>query len=549
MIIYLNLIGLYFSLIIQSSTCDICSTCSCTILMNKEQEINCHGKYLGNNDMFNFDLLTLDNYQVLYKLVLSKNNIVNLPTNLLKKLQSLRSLDLSENIIEEIYTTMFIDLKNLEDLNLSKNALRIFDDSLLEVLPALLSLDLSYNHINSIEYLMNKTTTKINTLDLSHNNISSLSKIFLESLINLQYLDLSFNRIHSLEDCSLTVLNSLKTIHINNNFIITLNMQALPKTLTELYSGYNQISEILYNLDYIEVLNLQHNNICELHANIITDNLQHLNISGNMLSSFPNVISENLKVLDISNNKLSYVPEVISIKNFPLLLHFDVSQNPIENLTISSDLKLNSFIASKMSMLKAIDESTLANLRPPSNGCIHLTLSNNKMLSFIHKDALRHMTLCSLDLSNNQLSYIAKELVVRNNNSMIYNVNLQRNPFKCNCTLQWMLSDLVPQLYSIQPHLLDDLRCASPPEMSNIRMVHWYGWKDEIFCVNTSVFKENLAMNVANVISNEVVHFDSSTGLLVVVGIATTVLTLLIVGGILWTQRITIRKRRVNRKF
>lgn len=80
-------------------------------------------------------------------------------------------------------------------------------------------------------------------------------------------------------------------------------------------------------------------------------------------------------------------------------------------------------------------------------------------------------------------------------------------------------------------------------------MVHWYGWKDKIFCVDTSVFKENLAMNVANVMSNEVVHFDSSTGLLVVVGIATTVLTLLIVGGILWTQRIAIRRRRVNRKF
>lgn len=80
-------------------------------------------------------------------------------------------------------------------------------------------------------------------------------------------------------------------------------------------------------------------------------------------------------------------------------------------------------------------------------------------------------------------------------------------------------------------------------------MVHWYGWKDEIFCVDTSVFKQNLAMNVANVMSNEVVHFDSSTGLLVVVGIATTVLTLLIVGGILWTQRIAMRRRRINRKF
>ncbi|XP_043525446.1 leucine-rich repeat neuronal protein 1-like isoform X1 [Frieseomelitta varia] len=549
MIIYLNVIGLYLLWTVQISTCDICSTCSCTISINEEQEINCHGKHLANNDMLNFDLLTLNNHQVLNKLVLSKNNIVNLPRNLLKKLQFLKNLDLSENIIEKIYTTMFIDLNSLENLNLSKNSLKTFDDSLLEVLPALLSLNLSYNYIDSIEHLMNNTITKINTLDLSHNNIFSLPKEFSASLLNLQYLDLSFNKIHSLENCNLIHLHSLKAIYINNNFIITLDMQALPNTLIELHSGYNQISEILYNLVHIEILNLQHNNISALHTNLITNNLQSLNISGNMLSNLPNVISENLKVLDISNNKLTYIPEVISIKNFPLLFQLDVTDNPIENLTINSDLKLNLFVANKINMLKNIEKDTLANLRPPSNDCINLTISNNKMLTFIHEDALRHMNLCSLDLSNNQLSYVGQKLIMHSSNFTIYSVNLQGNPLKCNCALQWMLNDLVPQLYTTQPRLLDDLRCAWPPQISHIRMVHWYGWKDQVFCTSTSILKENLTMNVASVVTTEVIHFDSSTGLLIVVGIATTVLTLLIVGGIVWTQKVAIKRRRINRKF
>lgn len=80
-------------------------------------------------------------------------------------------------------------------------------------------------------------------------------------------------------------------------------------------------------------------------------------------------------------------------------------------------------------------------------------------------------------------------------------------------------------------------------------MVHWYGWKDQVFCANMSILKENLTMNIASAVTTEVIHFDSSTGLLIVVGIATTVLILLIIGAIVWTQRMAIKRRRINRKF
>ncbi|OAD62085.1 hypothetical protein WN48_07738 [Eufriesea mexicana] len=171
------------------------------------------------------------------------------------------------------------------------------------------------------------------------------------------------------------------------------------------------------------------------------------------------------------------------------------------------------------------------------------------MLSFIHEDAFKHMNLCSLDLSNNQLSYVAQKLILHNCTSVTCRINLQGNPFKCNCALQWMLNDLIPKLYSAHPHLLDDLRCSWPLQISDMRMVHWYGWKDQIFCTNESVFNENLSMNAAGVVTHEMIKLDSSPGLLVAVGIATTVLTILIIVGIIWTQRIIMKKRRVNRKF
>lgn len=542
--IYLYLIGFCFLWMIQNSICSICSICSCSV--NEELQINCHGKYLRNNDMLNFDLL-LNNYQELNKLILSKNNIVDVPKNFFKKLKCLKNLDLSENNIEKIYITMFIDLNNLEDLNLSKNVLRTFDNSLLEILPTMVSLNLSYNHINSVEHTMNQTILKINMLDLSHNNISSLPKKFSELLINLQYLDLSFNRIQSLQDCNLIHLNSLKVLYVNNNFLVTLNIQILPKTLIKLYIGYNQIMEI-NNLSHIEVLSIEHNKISQLYSNLTVNSLQYMNISGNILSSFPNILFKNLKILDISNNKFTYIPEEISIKNFPLLLQLKVNKNPIQNLTILSDLKLNSFDASNINKLKSIEKDTLANLRSLSKNCINITISNNKMLTFIHEDALKHMNLCSLDLSNNQFSYVTRKLIVHNNSLSTYNINLQGNPFKCNCTLQWMLNDLVPKLYIVHPHLLDDLRCSWPIQISNMRMVHWYGWKNQIFC-NTSIFNENFSINIASIMTSETIKLDSSPGLLIVMGIAITVLTILILIGIIWTQRIAIKRRRVNRKF
>lgn len=37
-------------------------------------------------------------------------------------------------------------------------------------------------------------------------------------------------------------------------------------------------------------------------------------------------------------------------------------------------------------------------------------------------------------------------------------IDLQGNPLACNCSLQWMLNDLLPQLYVINPSILNNLR-------------------------------------------------------------------------------------------
>ncbi|XP_076649764.1 uncharacterized protein LOC143357275 [Halictus rubicundus] len=550
MAINLYLTSFYFLFIISSCMGNICLTCSCSTTYDGSI-VNCKGKYLGNKDVLYSYLLMLDQASIFDKLILSSNDIVNLSADLLEALHFLKSLDLSENGIEKIHIRSFNDFHMLANLSFSKNHLTTFDTSLLKVLPTLLTLDLSYNRINLIDHTIARTVTKVISLNLSHNNISNIPDNLFDSLSNLQYLDLSFNEIHSLQNINFIYLPSLKVVHVNNNFLTSLDIRIFPKSVTELFAGYNLIKKIHYEPCQIEVLNIEFNHISEIQSNITAlKNLRKLNISGNEISNFPNILFQNLKTLDLTCNKLAYIPETLSTTNLPSLVELNVSNNPIHNLSFPSILKLHSFVASNISTLYTIDKNTFANLYSSSVGCITLTISNNENLSSIHENALDHLHLCSMDLSNNQISYIASKLVLRNNSLTTRTVDLQGNPFKCNCSLQWLLNDVVPKLYATDPNLLDNLRCAWPPQLSKMRMLHWYRWDDQVFCSDMSDFNNKFSMNaVAESTHNQMVTFDSSPGLLVALGLCTGLLSILMIVGIIWSQKLILKKRRSNRKF
>lgn len=73
---------------------------------------------------------------------------------------------------------------------------------------------------------------------------------------------------------------------------------------------------------------------------------------------------------------------------------------------------------------------------------------------------LRISTCLQLDLSGNNLSSVSPVLIKSKNDSAYGNfvINLQNNPFHCDCSLQWILVDLVPTLYKMNPELLDELK-------------------------------------------------------------------------------------------
>ncbi|KAG5326629.1 SLIT1 protein, partial [Pseudoatta argentina] len=484
-LIMFNIIALSLLFLCNECLCDICETCGCST-SNVGPIIDCHDRHLGTNEVLNFDLLTLDKHRPLNKLILSKNNIVLLPLNELKRLKHLKGLDLSQNKLNNIHSDILKNLNELEDLDYSSNLLWDFDISVLSTESSLSKFNLSYNHMNKLEK-SSENATKLKVFDVSHNNLVDLN--FLDIMPELEYLNLSFNKFTTLPVNSLLYMQHLKILHVNNNQLLSLNFQNLPLSLLELYTENNLINIITFQKSSIHTLNIQKNSISNICNNLtLLEELKKLNISGNSLSDFPEVFLKSLETLD-----------------------------------------------------------------EKKNNCINITISNNKKLNVIEENVFRHMNICSLDLSNNCFTHLPSNLFninVYNKNvsNLKYLINLQGNPFICNCSLQWMLNELIPKLYITNPILLEDLRCAEPPALANKRMIHWYKWKGEIFCDEFSHSAERMTINIASISSKQVVTFKPGSGMITVLAILTALLGILMIIGMLLIRRMNAKRRRINRR-
>ncbi|KAL0105798.1 hypothetical protein PUN28_015896 [Cardiocondyla obscurior] len=545
--IMLNVIIL-FLFVCNQCLCDICKTCVCST-SNEGLIINCYDKNLGNNEVLNFDLLTLDKRRPLNKLILSKNNIVFLPINELKNLKHLKGLDLSQNQLNNIHSDIFKHLNEIEDLNYSNNLLWAFDISILNTVPSLSKLNLSYNYLNNLEW-NSENATKLKTLDVSHNNLIDLN--FLDGMPKLEYLNLSFNKLASLPVDSLLNMRCLKILSVNNNELLSLNFQYFSLSLLELHAKNNFINTVTFDKSSIHILNIQNNSIFNLNNNLtLLEDLKSLNISKNFLLDFPDVILKNLETLDVSYNNLTIIPETISNKNCPNLRIFKANGNHLKDVTIWSNLNLEIFEIKFVETIEKIDEKTFLKLKEKNNSCINITISNNKKLNTIQENVFQHMNMCSLDLSNNRFVYLPPKLfnINKNISNLNYHINIQENPFVCNCSLQWMLNELVPRLYIKNRNFLEDLRCAGPPPLANKRMIHWYKWEGEVFCDESSHFLERMSVNIAGVSSKQVVTFTTGPGTIAILATAIALLTILMIIGILLTRRMIAKRRRINRRL
>uniref|UniRef100_A0A182QP22 LRRCT domain-containing protein n=1 Tax=Anopheles farauti TaxID=69004 RepID=A0A182QP22_9DIPT len=328
---------------------------------------------------------------------------------------SVTSLNLDGNQIATMETEAFAHFVNLSSLSLRNNMLTAVNEALFYFPNQLMQLNLSGNSIRETNGFKGLTWSRLQHLNLSHNQIESvrnqLSK--LEALVTL---DLSCNAIKNGER-PIILPRSVQRLHIDHNNLTAWPFDSVPDALVELSLSFNNID----------------------HTTKLAPSVRRLDLSSNRLASFCSYCFPALEAIDLSSNYFDH---------FPLL----------SNSTGVWSVRQIAF--NRMPHLRSIEKVAFdgaANLKD-------LQISFCPRLSSIESNAFTELLqLQRLDLSYNGLQQFPRDMA--NWKTIKHGVNLQGNPINCNCTMQWLLDDVIPAMHTHRElhHLFENLRCARPP--------------------------------------------------------------------------------------
>ncbi|CAH0723149.1 unnamed protein product, partial [Brenthis ino] len=426
----------------------------------------------------------------LKKLSFSQNELPEITPDLFTNVGGLEDLDLSYNKIIQLNVLDFKNLHHIRRLNLQSNLLKKIPVDALQPMTMLEDLDLSKNGIFDIllRRIESEAFKGIKRLNLNSNRIRTVGKESFPEDNNIELLDLSNNIIEVIEEESLLACTHLRELNLaQNNITFTF---ALPSTLQIAILKINTLYHWPKFPSGITYIDLSYNRLSTLYdeGNVDFENLEVLNIGGNQIKDFqierklPKLFS-----LDISYNFISDVPKCLSSLIFPNLEELRLDGNPLESIYFKNIIALKSLYMNDLNRLSVVEDKAFSNVigrnvdqALEENNCFSLYLSNCPSLTKIQEGAFDATSLCVLDISKNNLSTLSKTLL--DWSSMSEGANLQFNPWHCSCDLQWVLDDLLPQMYRSNSRLLAELRCASPRAYSGLRLVHWYNWTEQAMC-------------------------------------------------------------------
>ncbi|XP_072931526.1 uncharacterized protein [Epargyreus clarus] len=426
----------------------------------------------------------------LKKLSFSQNELTEITPDLFTKIDSLEYLDLSYNKITGLNPLDFKFLRRVKSFSLQSNLLKRVPVEALQPMVVLEDLDLSKNGI--FDLLLGRPESQalksIRRLYLNGNRIRSVVKDSFPVDNNIELLDLSNNVIEVIEENSFLSCVNLRELNLaQNNITFTF---ALPPSLQIAILKINTLYHWPKFPSTITFIDLSYNRLSNLYDenNVNFDNLEILNIGGNQLKEFE--IEKKLPKLfnlDISYNLIPEVPKCLNSQTFPNLEELFLDGNPIESIYFKNIIALKNLYMNDLGRLYVVEDKAFSNVvgrnsdeAANERNCFSLYLSNCAMLNDIQDGAFDGTSLCMLDISKNNLTSLSKSLL--DWSSISEGVNLQFNPWDCTCDLQWVLDDLVTQMYETNSRLLSELRCGSPRAYEGLRLVHWYNWTEQALC-------------------------------------------------------------------
>lgn len=342
---------------------------------------------------------------------------------------NISKLDLSKQNINQINNNAFSTMKSLVHLNLSANHIGLVENASFAN-TTIKVLDLSYNLVPNLDFLQN-SLTNLTELYINNNVITVVPKNCFINQTKLETLDLSMNRITTIEKYGLPLIN-LQYLKIFGNRLkggIDKNVFSPARYLRFLDLANFNLTSVndfaFFNLTLVARLNISNNQIQTVSPNnfIGLENMYSLDMSHNNITNvtFSNSTLTHLKALYLNNNKLTNISRLFV--NKCNLLYLDLSNNNISNpIEIGSNFlpRLNVLHLGNNKIIEFNNPKTdtlteLVDLGLSSNGIKDINLSYFK-------------DLMTVDLSNNDLSYINSTLFEHNEN--LQSLDLSRNNIK-----------------------------------------------------------------------------------------------------------------------
>ena len=254
--------------------------------------------------------------------------LAEVPGDLFRGCANLRNVTIQSAYIAQLPPGLFADTPLLELIDLAGNRLTSITAGTLSGLANLKSLRLLANQITAIDSNAFNGLIGLEILQLHQNLLRKISSDLFRDLSQLETLHLHQNQIQTIDPTALATNGKLRNLDLAFNNIT-------------LYEGHNNGRFLSGQaFQYLEMLNLTHNNISHLEESLVINflNLRVLNLSHNSFAAINTLdlafVKNGQLTLDLSYNNIASfsmeaTPEAVFIFNTSSVCSLLLAGNPL----------------------------------------------------------------------------------------------------------------------------------------------------------------------------------------------------------------------------